>query len=399
MTMKQSIVNSQQSLVTKEFISKTTYGVIPACRESFFKKDAGQAGMTKTKGLCALTHGLISITFLSLILILVIGHWSLVIASDEIHSKSAVVMDASTGRILYAKNPNLRLLPASTTKLMTAIIVMEKANLTDVVMISKNAARVAPHKAGLKEGDKVKVETLLYAALLNSANDAAVALAEAVAGSEEKFVELMNTKVIAIGLKETHFINPHGLPGPNQYTTAFDLSRIMRYALRYPKLKEIIGTRVVGVSTENGNDLFLRNTNRLLWSDEDLVGGKTGFTQKAKHCFVCAAEREDSKVIVTLLGSPSRWYLWKEAETLLDKGFNIMANKEEAVIYFAKADYDALSMKRATYKKSLKFKVKSSKLKAKFTKKKAKIFAKDKAKNKKGKYYRIAKKGENGAKG
>ncbi len=323
----------------------------------------------------------------------------------EIHSKSAVVMDASTGRILYAKNPNLRLLPASTTKLMTAIVVMEKANLTDVVMISKNAAQVAPHKAGLKEGDKVKVETLLYAALLNSANDAAVALAEAVAGSEGKFVKLMNTKVLAIGLKETHFINPHGLPGPNQYTTAFDLSRIMRYALRYPKLKEIIGTRVVGVSTENGNDLFLRNTNRLLWSDEELVGGKTGYTHKAKHCFVCAAEREDSKVIVTLLGAPSRWYLWKEAETLLDKGFNIMANKEEPVIYFAKADYDALNVKKATYKKREKLQVKSYKLKTDkkimskraVKHKKAKIFAK--GKNKKGKYYRIAKKGENGAKG
>jgi D-alanyl-D-alanine carboxypeptidase len=347
--------------------------------------------------------------FLFLLFVLLFTFYlSLVTAVNayEFNSRSTAVMEASTGRILYAKNPNLRLPPASTTKLMTAIIAIEEKNLSDVVKISKNASLVAPLKAGFKEGDEVTVETLLYAALMKSGNDAAVALAEAVAGSEEMFVHLMNRKADAIGLTDTKFINPHGLPGPDQYTTAFDLSIMMRYALRYPKLKEIIGTRVAEVSRGNGNDLYLRNTNRLLWSDEGLIGGKTGYTRKARHCFVCAAEREKDTIIVALLGSPSRVYLWKETETLIDKGFNILANKEEPVVYFTKADYDSLDVRKATYKKSSKFGHKTSTLKKKkvFAKKngKTKAFAKKRsktrtlAKSKKGKDYRVLEKSING---
>ncbi|NWF51468.1 MAG: D-alanyl-D-alanine carboxypeptidase [Nitrospirae bacterium] len=328
--------------------------------------------------------------------------------ADDINARSAVVMEESTGRILYAKNPNLRLPPASTTKLMTAILVMENADLSESTSISKHITHVAPLKAGFKEGDEVTIETLLYAALLESANDAAVALAEAVAGSEQQFVNLMNKKAVAMGLTDTRFINSHGLPGPGQYTTAFDLARIMRYALRYPKLREIIGTRVAGVLTEGGNELFLKNTNRLLWSEEDLIGGKTGYTRQARHCFVCAAEREKETVIVALLGSPSRSTLWREAEELIGRGFQVIANNEEAVIFFTKADYDFLNMKKASYKKKSKFKIKSSKLK-----KKKKMIANKRVKHKKSKVakkkirtkvvklrnYKVAKKIENGNKG
>jgi len=342
------------------------------------------------------------------IVLLVTFHLSLVtvVDADDVQSRAAVVMEASTGRILYAKNPNLRLLPASTTKLMTAIIALEEVNLSDVVRISKNVPLVAPLKAGFKEGDEVTIETLLYAALLKSANDAAVALAEAVAGSEEKFVYLMNRKAANMGLMDTKFINANGLPGPDQHITAFDLSIMMRYALRYPKLKEIIGTRVAEVSTEKGKDLFLKNTNRLLWSDEDLIGGKTGYTRKARHCFVCAAERENETVIVALLGSPSRVNLWEETETLINKGFNILANKEDSVVYFTKADYDALNMKKASYRKNSGSNVKAAKFKAKNKlarkKGKTKAFVKKRghsktfAKNKKLKDYRALKKKENG---
>ena len=272
--------------------------------------------------------------------------------AEEVNSRAAVVIEASTGRILYAKNLNLRLPPASTTKLMTAVVVMENANLTDLVTISRNASRISPHKAGFKEGDRVTVEKLLYAALIGSANDAAVALSEAVAGSEARFVELMNKKAVEIGARDTRFINPHGLPGKGQYTTASDLSKIMSYALMYPKLKEIIGTRVTEISTQNGHSIFLKNTNRLLWSDDELVGGKTGYTRKARHCIVCAAEREGDAVIVAVLGSPSRNYLWQEAEMMVQKGFQAIVNNEEPDIYFVKADYDALYVKEASYKKS-----------------------------------------------
>jgi len=327
--------------------------------------------------------------------------------ADDINSRAVVVMD-KTGKILYAKNPNLRLAPASTTKLMTAILAVEMSNLYDVVTISRNASHVSPHKAGFKEGDKVTVKTLLYAALLGSANDAAVALAEAVAGSEERFVDLMNSKAAEIGLRDTRFINPHGLPGPGQWITAYDLSEIMGYALRHPILKEIIGTRVAEVSTEKGNAIFLKNTNRLLWSDEDLVGGKTGYTRKARHCFVCAAERDRDIVIVAVLGSPSRDSLWQETELMVQKGFRMIANNEEPDIYFAKADYDDIYVKKASYRKSPRLGT-AKKLIAKKTTghRKTKMFAKKKTRTKrlaktrnyKGKNFRVAEKVEAGNKG
>ncbi len=205
--------------------------------------------------------------------------------AEVITSQAAVVMDASTGEILYGKNSNHLLPPASTAKLMTAIVVIEKANLTDIVTISHKASQAHPVKAGFKKGDKVTIEALLYAALVKSANDAAVALAEAAASSEEGFVSLMNQKAASIGAVNTKFINATGLPGGGQHITAIDLSIIMRYAMSHPKLREILATPSAEVSTEKGKAIFLRNTDKLLWSDEEIIGGKTGYTWTAKHCF------------------------------------------------------------------------------------------------------------------
>ncbi len=238
-----------------------------------------------------------------------------------IRSRAAVVMDASTDEVLYSKEANRQLPPASTTKLLTAILVVENKPLSDIVTITKKVSRVRPFKAGFKEGNRVTVEALLYAALLKSANDAAVALAEAVAGSEEQFVTLMNQKAAAIGAIDTRFINATGLPGPDQYTTAVDLAKIMACAISFPKLKEIIGTPSARVSTEEGRTFALRNTDRLLWSDDEIIGGKTGFTLSAGHCFVCAAENHSKRIIVTVLGSPSRKTLWRETQKLLALGF------------------------------------------------------------------------------
>ncbi|MEW6569995.1 MAG: D-alanyl-D-alanine carboxypeptidase family protein [Nitrospirota bacterium] len=309
--------------------------------------------------------------------------------SHEILSRSAVVVNASTGEILYGKNPHLRCPPASTTKLMTAIVAIEKANISKVVSISRRAAGVSPHKAGFKAGDKVTVEKLLYAALLGSANDATVALAEAVAGSEAGFVKLMNKKAAEIGAKNTRFVNSNGLPGRGQYTTAFDLSLIMKCALSYPKLKEIIGTRVTEILTENGDSIFLKNTNRLLWSDDALVGGKTGYTRGARHCFVCAAGRDTDTVIVALLGNPSREGLWKESETLISKGFEVIENNVEPLVYYSKAGQNG-SVHKTSYKGMAKTKkskksitgkkTKYKKTKLAVKKKKAKTIAKKKRK-------------------
>jgi len=329
-----------------------------------------------------------------------------VLPAYTVHSKAAAVMDAETGNLLYAKNPELKCPPASTTKLMTAIVSIEHLDLNAVVTISRNASRVSPHKVGFREGERVAVEELLYAALLGSANDAAVALAEAAAGSEHDFVRLMNSKAFQIGARNTRFVNSHGLPGPGQYTTAADLAKIMQYSMHYPKLKQIINTRVTEISTESGRSMSLRNTNRLLWSEEGLIGGKTGYTRLARHCFVCAAGRGEDKVVVALLGSPSRDNLWRESGFLIDKGFDALKNDEHPVIYLAKTD-DVLAPVNVSKRKSKRLKNKMKQKKNNFVsvsknpksggrdiiaKKKSgiKMQAKHKGKQKK---YRMAKKG------
>jgi serine-type D-Ala-D-Ala carboxypeptidase (penicillin-binding protein 5/6) len=243
---------------------------------------------------------------------------------SSVTARAAVVMDAASGRILFSKNPDLPHAPASTTKLMTAILTLEQADLSASVAISKNASRVPRYRMGLKAGEKATIEFLLYAALLKSSNDAAVALAEGVAGSEESFVRRMNEKALSIGARSTRFTNPHGLPDLNQFTTASDLAKIMAYALGYPKLTEIIGTPSAEFLTEKGKVYSLKNTDKLLGSDDGLVGGKTGFTNTAGHCFVCAAKRDDKTIIVSVLGSPSRKTLWKETQALITKGFQAL---------------------------------------------------------------------------
>lgn len=260
-------------------------------------------------------------------------------------------MDAATGRVLFAKNPDLRLMPASTTKLMTALIVVDRADIHDVVTVSHRAAAAPPTKIGLKKNDTVTIETLLNAALIRSANDAAVALAEAVAGSEEEFVALMNRRVRDLGLYDTRFINANGLPGSGQHITAYDLAEIMREAIQHPLLKDILGTRVAELSTEEGKTTFIRNTNRLLWSDEEFLAGKTGYTREARHCFVGAGERETDTIIVALLGTPSRDLLWEETEHLMAFGEKVIRELEEPVVYIVKSDYDAASMKKAAVSK------------------------------------------------
>lgn len=234
-----------------------------------------------------------------------------------IKSRAALTVDASTGQILFSKNSNWRLPPASTTKLMTAIVAIENESLAKVVTISKKASHASPSKAGFKEGDQVTIEGLLYAALLESANDAAVAIAEAIAGSEPRFVPLMNEKALSIGARDTKFINATGLPGSGQYTTALDLSKILSYALRFPKLREIMGAPVAIITTEAGRVFYFRSTDRLLWSNEKIIGGKTGYTLNAGHCFVCAAQGETRTILVAVLGSPSRKSLWKDTEKLI----------------------------------------------------------------------------------
>jgi len=286
--------------------------------------------------------------FLIMVTLFTIYYPLSVLSADEIRSRAALVMEASTGRILYGKNPNLKQPPASTTKLMTAMVALDRLDVNDVVTISERAANISPIKAHFRAGERVTVKTLLYAALIRSANDAACALSEAVAGSEEGFAELMNQKVLALGMTDTRFVNATGLPGGEQYTTVYDLARMLRQALQYPLIREIINTRVSNLTTEAGRSFILKNINKLLWEDDAVVGGKTGYTRQARHCFVCAGQQDSEMVIVALLGAPSRELLWRESEQLLGKGFAVRNSQEEPVIYFTRSDYNA-SVQKASY--------------------------------------------------
>jgi D-alanyl-D-alanine carboxypeptidase (penicillin-binding protein 5/6) len=256
-------------------------------------------------------------------------------AADEISARAAVVIDGWSGKILYAKNPHLKLPPASTTKLVTSMVALDRISPDAVVKISEHAANtpsVAPH---LRKGERMTVTDLLYLALMRSVNGAAVALAEAVAGSEDAFVTMMNEKMQSLDADNTRFVNASGLPGGDQYITAHDLARVMKESLGYPLIREIINTRTAHLVTPDGRRIFLRSTNHLLWTDDDLIGGKTGYTRAARHCFVCAAEKGPSLLIAAVLGESGREGLWHASALLLAKGSEVLALRSEPTIYFS----------------------------------------------------------------
>jgi D-alanyl-D-alanine carboxypeptidase (penicillin-binding protein 5/6) len=278
------------------------------------------------------------ILFLSLLftLLLATGYWSLATASDDISARAAVVIDSASEKILYAKNPNLKQPPASTTKLITAMVALDRLNPDSIVTISENAANtpsVSPH---LRKGERFSVRDLLYLALMRSVNSAAVALAEAVAGSEDAFVSMMNDKASHLGAENTRFVNASGLPGPNQHITAFDLAIIMKKSLGYSLIREVINTRAKEIFSESGRRIFVKNTNQLLWTDEENIGGKTGYTRAARHCFVCAAKRGQNTLIAAVLGEPVRDNLWESSAVLLSKGYDVVAQKAEPMIYLSR---------------------------------------------------------------
>jgi len=258
--------------------------------------------------------------------------------AEELGARAAVVIDGATEKILYAKNPTWKLPPASTTKLVTAMVAIDNINPEAVITVSQNAAdtpSVTPH---LRSGERFKVRDILYLALMRSVNSAAVALAEATSGSEERFAALMNEKVSRLGAENTQFINASGLPGPGQNITAFDLAKVMKAALQYPLIKEIINTRTKDIYSTEGRRIFVKSTDQLLWVDDDLLGGKTGYTRAARHCFVCAAQKGGNMLISAVLGESVRDDLWHDSQILLDRGYNVITQKAEPLIYFSHAE-------------------------------------------------------------
>ena len=239
----------------------------------------------------------------------------------SLSAESAVLINPFTRRIIYSKNPHLRLSPASTTKIMTALVVLKNSHLRKDVVVSRFASSIEASKVYIKEGEIYSIEDLLEALLLNSGNDASVALAESVAGSEKNFVEMMNETAKAIGAKNTNFKNPNGLPAKDQYSTAYDLALIVRETMKHKKFVEIIKMKRGEMEEINSNRrIKLKNHNKSLWKETPyLILGKTGYTRKAGHCFAGYIQYNRwHKVIVVILKSRS---LWKDLELLAETKF------------------------------------------------------------------------------
>ncbi|MEW6545713.1 MAG: D-alanyl-D-alanine carboxypeptidase family protein [Bacillota bacterium] len=242
-----------------------------------------------------------------------------------VDAEAVCVMDAASFRILYTRNPDLPLRPASTTKIMTALVAMEQGNLQDVVTISRHASRVEGSRVYLDEGERQTLRDLLYALMLRSANDAAIAIAEHLAGSEKEFARLMNERAHALGATRTCFANPHGLDAPGHYTTARDLALISAHAMKNPAFREVVGTRqweMPWPARETTRKLYTEN--RLLWQnggDSGYVatGVKTGYTQAAGHCVAASARKDGMEVVVVLLKAGRGF--WDDVRTLFDYAF------------------------------------------------------------------------------
>lgn len=237
-----------------------------------------------------------------------------------INSRAAVVYDRTSGTVIYGKQENTVKKMASTTKIMTAIIVLENGKLTDTVEVSKKSAGTGGSRLGLSSGAKITVNDLLYGLMLCSGNDAAVALAEYTAGSVSEFAVLMNKKADELGLEHTHFVTPHGLDQEEHYTTAYELAKITDYALNIEKFAEIVRTKHYTV-TINGNSKTLNNTNELLGNLNGVYGVKTGFTNGANRCLVTAIKRDNLDIICVVLGADTKKFRTQDSVKLIEYTF------------------------------------------------------------------------------
>src|SRR4030095_5228354 len=250
------------------------------------------------------------------------------VAPDEdLTARAAVLMDAATGKILYQKEPDLRLPPASTTKVITAILTLESGrSFQETLPVSKEATRVPASKLYLRPGQSLSIQELLYGIMLASANDASMVLAEGIAGSVERCAELMTKKAHDIGATNSNFTNPHGLTAADHYSSAKDLAIIFRYAMKNATFREIVQTKFSSVSTTAlvrkkvvPRRISVRNHNRLLWNFDGALGGKTGYTHAAQKCFVGAVQRNGTTLIVAILGARDQW---GDTKRLLEYGFD-----------------------------------------------------------------------------
>lgn len=260
----------------------------------------------------------------------------------DTYSSACLLMEESTGKILYSKNANSIMYPASTTKIMTAILTLENCKLSDTAVVSHNAVFSIPSgysTASLVEGEVLTIEQLLNVLLIPSANDAAVVLAEHIAGSVEAFSDMMNSKAVELGCLNTHFVNPNGIHNENHYSTAYDLALIGKYAMQFPTFKEISSKTRYTLPITNAyskEDRIFNTTNDLIKPNYSssptnyyykyATGGKTGYTDPAGQCIVATATKDNiSLIAVTLHGDFTEDNLSQRAldcKALFEYGFN-----------------------------------------------------------------------------
>lgn len=256
-----------------------------------------------------------------LITILFIGLMILPVRAAEIDvsAECAVLIESSTGDIIYEKNANNRHLIASTTKIMTALVALENYDISQTVKVSEKAVGVEGSSIYLSKNEELLMEDLLYALMLESANDAAAAIAIATAGSIDGFADLMNSKVKTLGLENTNFTNPHGLDNENHYSTAYDLAILTCNALQNETFRTIVSTykKAIPLQSDNGTRILM-NHNRLIKTYEGAIGVKTGFTKKSGRCLVSAADRDGVMLIAVTLNAPNDW---NDHRQMLDYGF------------------------------------------------------------------------------
>lgn len=260
-----------------------------------------------------------------LILCLLVAAPGAVGAAPAVTAEAAILINARTGQVLYEKDADRKLYPASTTKILTAIIAIEQGNPDDWVTAGVNARAAEGTSLYLEIGEQEKLRDLLYALLLRSANDAAVAIAEHLAGTTADFAALMNAKAAAVGATGSRFANPHGLHDDGHYSTARDLARIAAYALQNPFFREIVATKRATMPWPGEEwDRTLDNLNQLLGTYEGATGVKTGYTRQAGQCLVASAARDGTELIAVVLKTAGN-NVWTDAAALLDYGFTAFA--------------------------------------------------------------------------
>lgn len=258
---------------------------------------------------------------------------SSVTALPKTNSRRYIVYDRISKSMIIGKNEDVKSAMASTTKIMTTIVILEKADLNETVTVSVKAGGTGGSRLGLKKGDKASVKNLLYGLMLRSGNDAAVALAEHVGGSVKEFAELMNEKAAELGLTNTHFVTPHGLDDPNHYTTALELAKLTDYAMDNETFARIVGTKSTTIYINN-QPRQINNTNELLGVLNGVVGVKTGFTNNAGRCLVTETKRNNMDVITIVLGADTKKDRTKDSVNLIEYTFSKykMYNLEEQII-------------------------------------------------------------------